>query len=81
MFQSNNNELLNQINYKTESLNKLLIEILMYEFPYICRNYIKNGMRKKTSIVQKLACDLIQYNNLNIRCDINNKCILNLCRG
>lgn len=80
MFQTIDKQLLDQVNYKSKSLDKLLVEIIMYEFPYICRNYIKNGMKKKTSIVKKLVCDLVQYNsNLNIHCDINNKRIVDLC--
>ena len=77
IFQSNNKQILDQVNYKSESLNSLLVEILMYKFPFICRNYIKNGMRKKASIVRKFARDLTPY-NLKIHFEINNKCIVNL---
>ena len=79
MFQTLNKELIDQVNYKRKSLNKLLVEIIMNEFPSICKDYIKNGMKKKIKVVKQFVSHLIKYQSTTtIRCDINNVCIANL---
>ena len=79
MFISLENEILDTITYKTNSLSNLIVEIILNEFPYICRNYLKNGMRKKTKIINTFISELVQYhNNMNISCNINNVSIINI---
>ena len=72
-----NNQQYDIIKYKTKSLNQLLVEIILNEFPNMCRSYLENGMRKKTKIVKNLVCDLIQYHNtMSIHCEINDNSIV-----
>jgi len=70
--------LLDIITYKDKCLYKLLVEIILFEFPNTCKQYIANGMRKKRNIIKLLLRTLIHHQNIYVLCEYNDKIMLDI---
>lgn len=75
---NSNSYLLDMITYKDKSLYKLLVEIILFEFPNTCKQYIANGMRKKRYDIKLLLGTLIHHQNFSILCEYNDKKMLHI---